>query len=88
MLLQYRGTKAPTNSLVDETAFMSKLPFLWLTQKSVLLMSVYQDYIQEIKEREDQGLHPKPIDSAELVTAIIIRLKMLVVSIEMTHSTF
>jgi aconitate hydratase 2/2-methylisocitrate dehydratase len=38
-------------------------------------MSIYNDYIQEIEERKNQGLNPKPIDSAELVTAIIEQIK-------------
>jgi len=38
-------------------------------------MSTYQDYIKEIEERKAQGLHPKPIDSAELLTEIIAQIK-------------
>ncbi len=38
-------------------------------------MNIYQDYIQEIEERKEQGLHPKPIDSAELLSAIIEQIK-------------
>ena len=38
-------------------------------------MNIYQDYIQEIEERKAQGLHPKPIDSAELLSAIIEQIK-------------
>jgi len=38
-------------------------------------MNIYQDYIQEIEERKTQGLHPKPIDSADLLTAIIDQIK-------------
>ncbi len=38
-------------------------------------MSIYNDYLQEIQEREQQGLHPKPIDSAELASAIIEQIK-------------
>ena len=38
-------------------------------------MNIYQDYIQEIEERKNQGLHPKPIDSAELLSAIIAQIK-------------
>jgi aconitate hydratase 2/2-methylisocitrate dehydratase len=38
-------------------------------------MSIYQDYIKEIEERKAQGLHPKPIDSAELVSEIIAQIK-------------
>jgi aconitate hydratase 2/2-methylisocitrate dehydratase len=38
-------------------------------------MSIYSDYIQEIQERETQGLHPKPIDGAELTSEIIAQIK-------------
>jgi len=38
-------------------------------------MNIYQDYIQEIEERKTQGLHPKPIDAAELLSAIITQIK-------------
>jgi len=38
-------------------------------------MNIYQDYIQEIDERKKQGLHPKPIDSAELLSEIILQIK-------------
>lgn len=35
----------------------------------------YQEYIREIEERKAQGLHPKPIDSAELLSEIITQIK-------------
>ncbi|MDQ0637662.1 aconitate hydratase 2/2-methylisocitrate dehydratase [Pedobacter sp. W3I1] len=38
-------------------------------------MSIYNDYIQEIEERKTQGLHPKPIDGAELLSEIIDQIK-------------
>ncbi|MCS3867180.1 aconitate hydratase 2/2-methylisocitrate dehydratase [Chryseobacterium ginsenosidimutans] len=38
-------------------------------------MNIYQDYIQEIEERKNQGLHPKPIDGAELLSEIIAQIK-------------
>ncbi|MEY4603354.1 MAG: hypothetical protein RIT43_646 [Bacteroidota bacterium] len=38
-------------------------------------MSIYQDYLKEIEERKAQGLHPKPIDSAELLSEIIAQIK-------------
>ncbi|MCX8522878.1 bifunctional aconitate hydratase 2/2-methylisocitrate dehydratase [Chryseobacterium formosus] len=38
-------------------------------------MNIYQDYIQEIEERKAQGLHPKPIDGAELLSEIIAQIK-------------
>ncbi|MDO4727874.1 MAG: bifunctional aconitate hydratase 2/2-methylisocitrate dehydratase [Bacteroidota bacterium] len=38
-------------------------------------MNLYNDYIQEIEERKQQGLHPKPIDGAELLSEIIAQIK-------------
>ncbi|MBB4804430.1 aconitate hydratase 2/2-methylisocitrate dehydratase [Flavobacterium nitrogenifigens] len=38
-------------------------------------MNTYKDYIQEIEERKALGLHPKPIDGAELVSEIISQIK-------------
>lgn len=38
-------------------------------------MHLYQDYIKEIEERKEQGLHPKPIDGAELLTEVISQIK-------------
>ncbi len=38
-------------------------------------MNIYKDYIQEIEERKNLGLHPKPIDSAELLSEIIAQIK-------------
>ncbi|MET0944346.1 MAG: aconitase family protein, partial [Flavobacterium sp.] len=38
-------------------------------------MNIYKDYIQEIGERKTQGLHPKPIDGAELLSDIIEQIK-------------
>ena len=38
-------------------------------------MNTYQDYIKEIEERKAQGLHPKPIDGAELLSEIIAQIK-------------
>ncbi|MFV0565268.1 MAG: bifunctional aconitate hydratase 2/2-methylisocitrate dehydratase [Flavobacteriaceae bacterium] len=38
-------------------------------------MNIYNDYIKEIEERKAQGLHPKPIDSAELLSEIIGQIK-------------
>ena len=35
----------------------------------------YKNYINEIEERKAEGLHPKPIDSAELVSEIIEQIK-------------
>ena len=38
-------------------------------------MNIYKEYIKEIEERKVQGLHPKPIDSAELLSEIITQIK-------------
>lgn len=38
-------------------------------------MNTYQEYIREIEERKTQGLHPKPIDGAELLSEIIAQIK-------------
>jgi aconitate hydratase 2/2-methylisocitrate dehydratase len=38
-------------------------------------MHLYQDYLAEIEERKAAGLHPKPIDGAELLAEIIAQIK-------------
>ena len=38
-------------------------------------MNLYNEYIKEIEERKGQGLHPKPIDSADLLSEIIAQIK-------------
>jgi len=38
-------------------------------------MSMYTDYLKQIEERKSQGLHPQPIDGAELLSAIIDQIK-------------
>lgn len=38
-------------------------------------MSIYSNYLGEIEERKGQGLHPKPIDGAELLSEIITQIK-------------
>ncbi|MCH4551169.1 bifunctional aconitate hydratase 2/2-methylisocitrate dehydratase [Aestuariibaculum lutulentum] len=38
-------------------------------------MNMYNDYIKEIEERKAQGLHPKPIDGADLLSEIIEQIK-------------
>ena len=38
-------------------------------------MNLYNEYIKEIEERKGQGLHPKPIDSADLLNEIITQIK-------------
>jgi aconitate hydratase 2/2-methylisocitrate dehydratase len=35
----------------------------------------YNEYIQEIEERREQGLHPKPIDASDLLSEIIAQIK-------------
>tara|TARA_B110000459_G_scaffold150359_1_gene163932 strand:- start:541 stop:3318 length:2778 start_codon:yes stop_codon:yes gene_type:complete len=38
-------------------------------------MNMYQDYIKEIENRKTQGLHPKPVDGADLLSEIIAQIK-------------
>ncbi|AQS92961.1 bifunctional aconitate hydratase 2/2-methylisocitrate dehydratase [Polaribacter sp. BM10] len=38
-------------------------------------MSIYKDYLKQIEERKTKGLHPQPIDSADLLSAIIEQIK-------------
>ena len=38
-------------------------------------MSMYKEYIEEIEERKGEGLNPKPIDGAELLSEIINQIK-------------
>ncbi|WP_366184634.1 bifunctional aconitate hydratase 2/2-methylisocitrate dehydratase [Flavobacterium ovatum] len=38
-------------------------------------MNIYNDYLNEIEERKGQGLNPKPIDGAELLSEIIAQIK-------------
>ncbi|MFZ9045874.1 MAG: bifunctional aconitate hydratase 2/2-methylisocitrate dehydratase [Cyclobacteriaceae bacterium] len=38
-------------------------------------MNTYQDYLKEIQERKDHGLHPKPIEDASLLSEIIEQIK-------------
>ncbi|WP_422359780.1 bifunctional aconitate hydratase 2/2-methylisocitrate dehydratase [Reichenbachiella sp.] len=40
-----------------------------------MLQKHYNDYIKEIEERKEQGLSPKPIDGADLTSAIIAQIK-------------
>jgi len=47
----------------------------YLQKNKISKMSIYNDYIQEIEERKTQGLHPKPIDGAELLSEIIDQIK-------------
>ena len=38
-------------------------------------MSIYKDYLKQIEDRKEQGLHPQPIDGAELLSKIIEQIK-------------
>ena len=38
-------------------------------------MSLYSEYLHEIEARKSQGLAPKPIDSADLLSEIITQIK-------------
>lgn len=38
-------------------------------------MSKYHAYLKEIEERKGQGLHPQPIDGAELLSEVIAQIK-------------
>lgn len=38
-------------------------------------MNTYKEYIKEIEERKELGLHPKPIEDAELLSEIIDQIK-------------
>ena len=39
-------------------------------------MSLYLAYLEEIEERKNKNLDPKPIDSADLLREIITQIKM------------
>lgn len=38
-------------------------------------MSLYSEYLEEIEQRKEEGLHPKPIDDSALLTEIIEQIK-------------
>ena len=38
-------------------------------------MSLYQEYLKEIAERKENGLHPKPIDGGQLLAEIIAQIQ-------------
>lgn len=38
-------------------------------------MNLYSEYLREIEERKDQGLHPKPIDDGPLLAEIIAQIE-------------
>ena len=37
-------------------------------------MSIYTDYLAQIETRKEQGLHPKPIETAELVAELVTQI--------------
>ena len=38
-------------------------------------MNLYQEYLKEIAERKENGLHPKPIDGGQLLAEIIAQIQ-------------
>ena len=48
-----------------------------------MTMSLYTDYLDQIAQRKTQGLHPKPIEDADLVEALIAQI----VDVEHEHRT-
>ena len=38
-------------------------------------MSLYTEYLQQIETRKEDGLHPKPIEDADLVGELIAQIK-------------
>ena len=38
-------------------------------------MSLYTDYLGQIEARKEQGLHPKPIEDADLTEEIVRQIK-------------
>ena len=49
-------------------------------------MTTYQDYIKEIEERKQAGLHPKPIDESELLSEIITQIKAATSKLTLAYS--
>ena len=37
-------------------------------------MSLYTDYLKQIETRKEKGLHPKPIEDADLVEELIVQI--------------
>jgi aconitate hydratase 2 / 2-methylisocitrate dehydratase len=54
-----RGVQGPTCSLYVEE----------------IAVSLYTDYLEQIETRKGHGLHPKPIEDADLVEALILQIK-------------
>jgi aconitate hydratase 2/2-methylisocitrate dehydratase len=44
-------------------------------ENPLIKMKLYLDYIKEIEDRKEEGLNPKPIDGAELLSEIIAQIK-------------
>ena len=40
-----------------------------------MAFELYNEYLQEIEDRKGQGLHPKPIDGADLLSEIVAQIK-------------
>ena len=47
-------------------------PFPFFAERT---MSLYTDYLEQIETRKEQGLHPKPIEYADLVEVLIAQIK-------------
>ena len=45
-------------------------------------MNTYNDYIKRSKKEKVKGLHPKPIDGAELLSELFRKLKIQITSTE------
>src|SRR5690606_12474765 len=43
--------------------------------QGIIITNLYKDYVNKIEERKGQGLNPKPIDGAELLSEIIEQIK-------------
>ena len=40
-----------------------------------MAFELYNEYLQQIEDRKGQGLHPKPIDGADLLGEIVAQIK-------------
>lgn len=49
--------------------------FSKINTEKLIRMNLYNDYLKEIEERKAQGLHPKPIDGADLLSEIIGQIR-------------
>ena len=48
---------------------------LIVTKRVSILMNLYADYLNQIKERKSKNLHPKPIEEGVLISEIISQIK-------------